>query len=113
MTDSKRDELLLQIWQKLGEIDIKLNADYRALHGNGSPGLVEKHNELEKRVQSIDQAQMPSNAELAAANAEIEKRLSDLEILHTQEEKRHSLIVTWIGLLITAIGTIYAIFKNN
>lgn len=106
MTDSKRDELLLQIWQKLGEIDTKLNADYKALHGNGSPGLVEKHNDLEKKVQAIDQAQTPSNAEL-------EKRLSELEDRHLQEEKRHSLIVTWIGLLITAVGTIYAIFKNQ
>lgn len=113
MTDSKRDELLLQIWQKLGEIDTKLNADYRALHGNGSPGLVEKHNELEKRVQAVEQAQSPSNSGLAAADIELEKRLSKLEGIRRQEEKRHGMIATWIGLLLTALGTIYAIFKHQ
>ena len=113
MTDAKRDELLLQIWAKLGEIDTKLNADYRALHGNGTPGLVDKHNELEKKVLALEQEQCPKNAELATGSYELDKRITKLENIHKQEEKRHTLVATWIGLLLTAAGTIYAIFSKQ
>ena len=40
---------------RLGRIEVKLDNDYRAIHGNGQPGLLEKHTALEQRVASLEQ----------------------------------------------------------
>lgn len=88
LTDAKRDELLLEIHEMLGEMKVKLDADYRVLHGNGQKGLIEKHNDLVRRVDMLEQH-------------------------HRADDKNKSALVTWIGLLITAAGTIYAIFKHH
>lgn len=43
-----------EVKKKLGEIDVKLDADYHVLHGNGKPGLVSEHSDLEKRVHKLE-----------------------------------------------------------
>ncbi len=113
MNEAKRDELLLDIHKMLGEMNTKLNADYRALHGNGQKGLIDKHNDLEKQVQRIEDAQQPSNKELDDKHDALEKRVTKLENLHLVNDKNKSSIITWIGLLLTAAGTIYAIIKHH
>ena len=41
---------------RLGRIEVKLDNDYKTLHGNGRAGLLEKHSDLEHRVSSLEQA---------------------------------------------------------
>ena len=36
------------------QLNDHLDADYAALHGNGKPGLLVEHQELEKRVASLE-----------------------------------------------------------
>ena len=40
---------------RLGRIETKLDSDFRALYGNGQPGLITKHVQLEQRVTSLEQ----------------------------------------------------------
>ena len=47
MTDAERDELLIRMDERMKSIDEKLAADYKHLHGNGQPGLIERVKELE------------------------------------------------------------------
>jgi len=51
LTDFETDVI-----DRLGRIETKLDNDFRALHGNGQPGLIEKHEKLESRVKSIEDA---------------------------------------------------------
>lgn len=113
MNDTRRDELILEIHQMIGEITVKLNADYRAIHGNGQPGLIEKHNALHEKFKLLEADQRPSNQQLHEAQNKIEKKIEQLEQLHHSEDKKKASLITWIALLINAIGTIYAIFKHH
>ena len=47
------DELIIQIHAKVGEIGAKLENDYRALYGNGKPGLIADVAELQKELAVI------------------------------------------------------------
>lgn len=47
------EELILQIHAKVSEIDTKLENDYRALYGNGKPGLIADVAELQKELAVI------------------------------------------------------------
>ena len=47
------DELIIQIHAKVSEIDTKLENDYRALYGNGKPGLIADVVELQKELAVI------------------------------------------------------------
>ena len=49
LTDFETDVI-----DRLGRIETKLDNDFRALHGNGQPGLIEKHEKLEQRVKSLE-----------------------------------------------------------
>lgn len=44
-----------EVIDRLGRIETKLDNDFRALHGNGQPGLIEKHEKLENRVSTLEQ----------------------------------------------------------
>lgn len=39
---------------RLARIETKLDNDFRALHGNGQPGLLAKHTDLEHRVSALE-----------------------------------------------------------
>lgn len=39
---------------RLGRIETKLDTDYRTLHGDGKPGLVDKLDALEDRVRDLE-----------------------------------------------------------
>ena len=47
------EELIIQTHAKVSEIDAKLGADYRALYGNGKPGLIADVSELQKELAVI------------------------------------------------------------
>ena len=47
MTDAERDELLIRLDERTRKIASDLKDDYRALYGNGKPGLVERVQKLE------------------------------------------------------------------
>ena len=47
------EELIIQTHAKVSEIDAKLGADYRALYGNGKPGLIADVAELQKELAII------------------------------------------------------------
>lgn len=88
MTDTQRDALLVRMSQDVAEIKVKLEVDYRALHGNGHPGLIQNHSDLDKRVQT-------------------------LEDQHKSESKHHGAIAVVIAFIINAAIAIYAAFKNS
>ena len=44
-SDFERDVI-----ERLTSIEVKLDADYRALHGNGKPGLIDRVNKLENSM---------------------------------------------------------------
>ena len=45
MTEFERDVI-----DRLGRIETKLDSDYRALHGNGKPGLIDRVASVEQRL---------------------------------------------------------------
>ena len=57
MTDSERDNYIIKIAQDVEVIKHDLANDFRELHGNGKPGLIEKVQVLETQVQLLKQSQ--------------------------------------------------------
>ncbi len=53
MTDSERDRMLMEIHADMQVVKTKLETDYRALYGNGSPGLVARVTDIEKKIASM------------------------------------------------------------
>lgn len=47
MSDRERDTLLIRIDERLKGIESALARDYKCLHGNGQPGLIERVQKLE------------------------------------------------------------------
>lgn len=39
-----------EVIERLTSIEVKMDADYRALHGNGKPGLLDRVNKLENSM---------------------------------------------------------------
>ncbi len=57
MTENERDNLILKIASDLEVIKHDLAQDFRILHGNGKPGLIEEVQELKTQVQLLKQSQ--------------------------------------------------------
>ena len=62
MTNDKLEELMLEIKDdlgkinvKLGKIDTKLDADYHEIHGNGKPGILTKLEDINTRVTKLEE----------------------------------------------------------
>ena len=51
--DSLKDSIS-ELEKSVVEIKDHLDADYSALHGNGKPGLLAEHQNLEKRVHTLE-----------------------------------------------------------
>ena len=47
MTDAERDELLIRLDERTKKIAADLKDDYKALYGNGQPGLLSRVQKLE------------------------------------------------------------------
>lgn len=56
MTDSERDNLIIKIASDVEVIKHDLANDFRELHGNGKPGLIEKVQNLETQFQLMRQS---------------------------------------------------------
>lgn len=76
-----------EVIDRLARIETKLDADYRALHGNGKPGLIEELDCVKHRVQSLE----------------------DYHKTHDKGAGKLAQIVGWIAT--TAIAA-YAAFKH-
>ena len=57
MTENERDNLILKIASDVEVIKHDLAQDFRILHGNGKPGLIEEVQELKTQVQLMKQSQ--------------------------------------------------------
>ena len=57
MTENERDNVIMKIASNIEVIKHDLANDFRELHGNGKPGLIEKVHVLETQVQLLKQAQ--------------------------------------------------------
>ncbi len=99
MTDFEKEVI-----DRLGRIETKLDADFRAIHGNGKPGLVDKVAELSAQVVRLCGEQKPSNRELGNRVAEIEAR-------HKSGDAQRNRKLEWFAILSSAAGTLYALFK--
>lgn len=87
MNEERRDELLLQMSKNLAEIKVKLDADYKALHGDGQPGLVSQVASLDKRISNVE-----------------------MEISSSQKHSGTFWIV--VGFIINALIALYGVLKN-
>lgn len=87
MTNEQRDKLLIQISCDITEIKTKQNADYKLLHGNGTPGLVTKCEGFDKRITKIEDD-------------------------HKKDAKHYGIIAGVVAFIVNAGIALYAIFKN-
>ena len=55
MTPEKMEELLLKISQAVAQINTNLDADFRAIHGNGKPGLVWQIGDHDVRIAKLEE----------------------------------------------------------
>lgn len=77
-----------EVIDRLARIETKLDADYRILHGNGKPGLIEDLEGLKGRVQS-------------------------LEDHHKNQDKGFGKLGQIIGWLITTAIACYAVIQHH
>lgn len=82
LSDFKTDVI-----DRLGRIETKLDNDYKTLHGNGKPGLVEKFDKLEDRVR-------------------------DLETKQAEKQKHYGAIAGAVAFIINAAIALYALVKK-
>ena len=73
---------------RLARIEEKLNHDYRALHGNGKPGIVDKVENITTRVEHLERRQK-------------------------EQSRQTSLIAGIIGFIINAAIALYAAIKHH
>ena len=88
MTDGQRDKLLLDISTDVAEVKARLQADFRALYGNGSPGLLARQTEMEKRVLTLENE-------------------------HAGEARRRSGLIAWLAVLISAASAAWNILRRS
>ena len=54
MTDTQRDELLIKLATDVAEVKLKIGNDFKALYGNGKPGLIDTVAVLERRISELE-----------------------------------------------------------
>ena len=54
MTDTQRDELLIRLASDVAEVKLMTGNDYKALYGNGKPGLLDAMAVMERRVSELE-----------------------------------------------------------
>jgi hypothetical protein len=89
---------------------------YRALYGNGRPGLLERMKEMETKIETLRKAYYEDVKSIHA-------KLENLEEYKTADEAKNELhgsrkwfigmVVTSIASFITAIASITALIINN
>ena len=76
-----------EVIDRLGRIETKLDADYRVLHGNGKPGVVDKVDALEERIH-------------------------DLEVCRTAKQRHRGALVAAVAFIVNAAIAAYAALKK-
>jgi len=77
-----------EVIDRLGRIETKLDNDYRAIHGNGKPGLLDDVRELQSRVQA-------------------------LEDHHKESEKNHSKLWVIVSILLNIVTSAFSAFFKD
>lgn len=57
MTDGERDKIIMDIAADIKVIKNNLDRDYKALYGNGKPGIIEDVSQIKTELQLIKQSQ--------------------------------------------------------
>ena len=76
-----------EVIDRLGRIETKLDTDYRVLHGDGKPGVVDKLDALEDRVR-------------------------DLEAENAAKRRHYGMIAGALGFVVNAALALYALVKK-
>lgn len=77
-----------EVIDRLGRIETKLDTDYRTLHGDGKPGLVDKLDALEDRVR-------------------------DLETRREEKQKHFGVVAGAVGFVVNAAIALYAALRKT
>ena len=88
MNDKERDQMLIDIRETLAGIKVKIESDYRAIYGNGKPGLIEDMKNITERVVT-------------------------LEAKEVERQKHYGVFAGIIGFIVNAALAIYAALKNQ
>lgn len=88
MTDRERDQKILQMAEDVAEIKVKVSSDYRAIYGNGKPGLIEDMRNVTQRLVVLEQRE-------------------------EERKHRHGALAAVIAFLVNAAIAIYAALKNT
>jgi hypothetical protein len=108
MTDSEK-ELLIRIDERTKDILEALARDYKCLHGNGQPGLIE-------RVQILESSKKELSGKVESLEKTLEKipaRVQTLENYHTNENsfvRRFGAIIAWLA---TTALALYSAIKHH
>jgi methionine synthase II (cobalamin-independent) len=111
MTDSEK-ELLIRIDERTKDILEALARDYKCLHGNGQPGLIE-------RVQTLEATKNEFAGKIEAHEKKIEAlekvpaRVQTLENYHTNENsflRKFGAVIAWIA---TTALALYSVLKHH
>ena len=94
---------------RLGRIETKLDNDYKALHGNGKPGLLDRVTTLETNA-SMSNANSGKIDGLNTRMAELELRLEATSLRLKTDKDWIARIRESIGWLVTTAIAIYAAF---
>lgn len=54
MTENERDRMLINIEKMISAMNVKIDSDFRALYGNGKPGLIEDMKNITERVVTLE-----------------------------------------------------------
>ena len=104
MTDSEK-ELLIRIDERTKDIQEALSRDYKCLHGNGQPGLIE-------RVQVLEAAKKEIESKVDVLE-KIPPRVQTLENYHANENsflRKFGAAIAWV--IATALA-LYSAMKHH
>ena len=104
--DTLKDSIS-EVKTSIAEIKSHLDADYSALHGNGKPGLIADHQDLEKRVQSLELKPV-----LLEEHQTLKNRVDKLEHdFNTQSGIAGKIVIATTWFITTAIA-LYNLFRK-
>ena len=95
-----------EVIDRLGRIETKLDADYRALHGNGRPGVIDRMATLESKIALLEDDQTPTNSEL-------DIRLKGVEDRHDNSDKHRSAFLEWLAIIAAWLAAVWAILTKS
>lgn len=103
------DEFQKDVIDRLARIEEAINNDYKALHGNGKPGLLDRVARLETQAGLVE-AQQQTLHELTARVVELNTQIQATAIRDNANRDWFTRIRESLGWLVTTIIAIYGAF---